>query len=306
MAVWWYNGSKKERSRIGSRSGGDISVQRSSCFYLRTLVSFPERRHNKNIASSVSLLRVCQPRWLAYPRALPLSLSLSLMTRFRLHLTRHEQFPDDAFPHWRLLLERHGWAHGYPHRIYHGGIPTVGEDRKTRFIDEVNCSPLFHAYIPCASIPSFTARALCCTWFHLWICLFPLVPLSELRAARSNSRPNNQVPALRAGVVSASRPRQAGMVIGVVPRYDPHGMGMPLMSRPGGGSGGDVPATGRQRAATASSLEQPREVCWCCFSHGRYVGAVSPVGALLVLSLKLGVVRCYVLLPLASVTASRG
>ncbi|CAM9650644.1 unnamed protein product, partial [Ectocarpus fasciculatus] len=71
------------------------------------------------------------------------------------------------------------------------------------------------------------------------------------------------VPALRAGVVSASRPRQAGMVIGVVPRYDPHGMGMPLMSRPSGGSsgggGGDVPATGRQRAATASSLEQPRE-----------------------------------------------
>ncbi|CAN0503858.1 unnamed protein product [Ectocarpus sp. 12 AP-2014] len=71
------------------------------------------------------------------------------------------------------------------------------------------------------------------------------------------------VPALRAGVVSASRPRQAGMVIGVVPRYDPHGMGMPLLSRPGGGSGsgggGDVPATGRQRAVTASSLEQPRE-----------------------------------------------
>ncbi|CAM9668994.1 unnamed protein product [Ectocarpus sp. 6 AP-2014] len=53
------------------------------------------------------------------------------------------------------------------------------------------------------------------------------------------------------------------MVIGVVPRYDPHGMGMPLMSRPGGGGGsgggGDVPVTGRQRAATASSLEQPRE-----------------------------------------------
>ncbi|CAB1106594.1 unnamed protein product [Ectocarpus sp. CCAP 1310/34] len=118
-------------------------------------------------------------------------------------------------------------------------------------------------HFPCPLIPSFTARALCCAWFHVWICLFPLVPLSKLRATRSNSRFTNQVPALRAGVVSASRPRQAGMVIGVVPRYDPHGMGMPLLSRPGGGSGsgggGDVPATGRQRAATASSLEQPRE-----------------------------------------------
>ncbi|CAN0502425.1 unnamed protein product, partial [Ectocarpus sp. 12 AP-2014] len=121
----------------------------------------------------------------------------------------------------------------------------------------------FFMHIPCASIPSFTARALCCTWFHVWICLLPMVPLCKLRAGRSNSRPTDQVPALRAGVVSASRPRQAGMVIGVVPRYDPHGMGMPLLSRPGGGSGsggsGDVPATGRQRAATASSLEQPRE-----------------------------------------------
>lgn len=102
--------------------------------------------------------------------------------------------------------------------------------------------------------------------------LFCLGSLSIFRAARSNPRLTNQVPALRAGVVSASRPRQAGMVIGVVPRYDPHGMGMPLMSHPGGGSsGGDVPpAMGRQRAATASSLEQQREVCWCCISCGRY------------------------------------
>lgn len=56
------------------------------------------------------------------------------------------------------------------------------------------------------------------------------------------------------------------MVIGVVPRYDPHGMVLPLVPRPspggGSGSGGGAsgPPWGRQRAATASSLEQPREV----------------------------------------------
>ncbi|CAN0374997.1 unnamed protein product [Pylaiella littoralis] len=87
-----------------------------------------------------------------------------------------------------------------------------------------------------------------------------------------------EVPALRTGVISAARPRQAGMVIGVVPRYDPHGMGLPLAPLPGvvgvdiggisghGGGGGvgvgvgvGVPAGGRQRAATASSLDRPRE-----------------------------------------------
>lgn len=95
----------------------------------------------------------------------------------------------------------------------------------------------------------------------------------------------DQVPALRTGVISAARPRQAGMVIGVVPRYDPHGMGLPLAPLPGvvgvdiggisghGGGGGvgvgvgvGVPAGGRQRAATASSLDRPREVghrCCC-------------------------------------------
>ena len=55
------------------------------------------------------------------------------------------------------------------------------------------------------------------------------------------------------------------MVIGVVPRYDPHGMGLPPATRPVSGSfsgsgGAGVPAWGRQRAATASSLDQPSEV----------------------------------------------
>lgn len=55
----------------------------------------------------------------------------------------------------------------------------------------------------------------------------------------------DQVPALRAGVVSASRPRQAGMIIGVVPRYDPHGMVLPLPT---------IEQTeGRPRAASLSS-----------------------------------------------------
>lgn len=54
-----------------------------------------------------------------------------------------------------------------------------------------------------------------------------------------------QVPALRAGVVSASRPRQAGMIIGVVPRYDPHGMVLPLPTV--------EQLEGRPRAASLSS-----------------------------------------------------
>lgn len=62
------------------------------------------------------------------------------------------------------------------------------------------------------------------------------------------------------------------MVIGVVPRYDPHGMGLPLVPRPGavgiGAAGSAVPAGGRQRAATASSLDPSREVGYrCCCSH---------------------------------------
>lgn len=61
-----------------------------------------------------------------------------------------------------------------------------------------------------------------------------------------------QVPALTAGVVSSRRPRQAGMVIGVVPRYDPHGMGMPSV-RP------DVVPDGRRRAVSISTV-QAREV----------------------------------------------
>lgn len=64
--------------------------------------------------------------------------------------------------------------------------------------------------------------------------------------------PSEQVPALRAGVVSSLRPRQGGMVIGVVPRYDPHGMGLPIPRFAG------EPAL-RQRAATLS-LDSQREV----------------------------------------------
>lgn len=63
---------------------------------------------------------------------------------------------------------------------------------------------------------------------------------------------DEQVPALTAGVVSSRRPRQAGMVIGVVPRYDPHGMGMPAV-RP------DVAPDGRRRAVSISTV-QAREV----------------------------------------------
>lgn len=64
--------------------------------------------------------------------------------------------------------------------------------------------------------------------------------------------PTKQVPALTAGVVSSRRPRQAGMVIGVVPRYDPHGMGMPA-ARP------DIAPDGRRRALSISTV-QAREV----------------------------------------------
>lgn len=56
------------------------------------------------------------------------------------------------------------------------------------------------------------------------------------------------------------------MVIGVVPRYDPHGMGLPIAPPPGAvgvppSAGAGAGAGGaRQRAATASSLDQAREV----------------------------------------------
>eukprot|EP00903_Cladosiphon_okamuranus_P006745 g6580.t1 len=93
-----------------------------------------------------------------------------------------------------------------------------------------------------------------------------------------------EVPALRSGVISAARPRQAGMVIGVVPRYDPHGMVLPPAPRPGSGSGGGgggggvagVPAWGRQRAATASSLDQRSEWHQPVVPATRMVGRVIP------------------------------
>lgn len=82
--------------------------------------------------------------------------------------------------------------------------------------------------------------------------IFPLVSLLFFLFASHSLLGEKQVPALTAGVVSSRRPRQAGMVIGVVPRYDPHGMGMPSI-RP------DVAPDGRRRAVSISTV-QAREV----------------------------------------------
>lgn len=65
--------------------------------------------------------------------------------------------------------------------------------------------------------------------------------------------PAEQVPALRAGAVSATRPRQAGMVIGVVPRYDPQGMGLPMLPP-------STPEVERRPRAATLDGESSREV----------------------------------------------
>ncbi|CAM9474753.1 unnamed protein product, partial [Laminaria digitata] len=111
--------------------------------------------------------------------------------------------------------------------------------------------PFGFSYLALVTTVLFLQHSMLFFWNRYEASLAPSQAASQAAsAAATGSAPKLLacVPALTAGVVSSRRPRQAGMVIGVVPRYDPHGMGMPAV-RP------DVAPDGRRRAVSISTVQ---------------------------------------------------